>query len=128
MPISSLETKIATSLTPNSPAEEVKVIADIVSKLESAKKPIIVVDGGGARGSWAGPVQPLITALKVPFFTTILGKGIVDENDPLYGGVYGGIGSLPEVIKLVEASDCILRLGNLPSDFNTLVFNFQYGG
>ena len=87
--------------------------------LESAKNPVVVVDGGGGRGTWEEYVPALIDALKVPVVTTILGKGIVDETHPLYGGPYVGYGTPEATLKLVEQSECILWLGNLPSDFNT---------
>jgi len=123
IPVSYLEKKIATTLPANNPDIEKKVVKEIVRNLESAKSPIIMVDGGAARGSWEKFVGSLVDALKVPFFTTVLGKGTVDEQIPLYGGSYGGAGSLPSVIKAVEDSDCILWLGNLPSDFNTGMFS-----
>lgn len=119
IPVSYLEKKIVTTLPENNPDIERKVVQDIIQNLESAKSPIIMVDGGAGRGSWEELVGSLVDVLKVPFFTTILGKGTVDEQNPLYGGSYGGAGSLPSVIKIVEDSDCILWLGNLPSDFNT---------
>ena len=48
------------------------------------------------------------------------GKGAIDETDPHYGGVYIGEISLPDVKKAVEESDCILSIGALLSDFNTV--------
>ncbi|POR35139.1 Pyruvate decarboxylase [Tolypocladium paradoxum] len=123
IPVSYLEKKIATTLPENNPDMEKKVVKEIIRNLESAKSPIIIVDGGAARGSWEKFVGSLVDALKVPFFTTILGKGAVDEQNPLYGGSYVGVGSLPSAIRAVEDSDCILWLGNLPSDFNTGMFS-----
>jgi pyruvate decarboxylase len=61
----------------------------------------------------------LVNALKIPFFTTVLGKGVVDETNELFGGSYLGQGSRPKIIKVVESSDCVLWLGNYPGDFNT---------
>jgi pyruvate decarboxylase len=87
--------------------------------LEAAKSPAIIADGGAARGDWAPHVGDLIAALEAPYFTTILGKGIVDETSQLYGGCYAGKGSIPQTAAAVEAADCLLWLGNLPSDFNT---------
>lgn len=119
IPVSYLDKRITTTLPENNPDMEKKVVKEIIKNLESAKKAIIIVDGGAARGSWEKFVGSLVDALKVPFFTTLLGKGSVDEQNPLYGGFYGGAGSLASVSRAVEDSDCILWLGNLPSDFNT---------
>ncbi|RMZ88603.1 hypothetical protein DV736_g4161, partial [Chaetothyriales sp. CBS 134916] len=118
VPASILETtKLTTALAPG-PQDEVVVNA-IVSRLGRAKNPIIIVDGGAARHDWAPDIGSLIAALEVPYFTTILGKGIVDEVHPLYGGCYAGASSIPQTSAAVENADCVLWLGNLPSDFST---------
>ena len=59
-------------------------------------------------------VADLIDTTKLPVFVTPMGKGSVDETNPQYGGVYVGSGSHPDVIKMVETSDCILWVGNYP--------------
>jgi pyruvate decarboxylase len=117
--MSHLERSLIRSLPENNPDAEKKAISEVMKMLELAKSPIVIVDGGAARGSWEGYVKGLVEALQVPFFTSILGKGIVNETHPFYGGGYSGYGSLPSVVKAVENSDCILWLGNMPSDFNT---------
>lgn len=43
-----------------------------------------------------------------------MGKGSFNEQHPQFCGVYGGAGSLPDVISAVEESDCILWIGNFP--------------
>ncbi|KAK1564169.1 thiamine diphosphate-binding protein [Colletotrichum navitas] len=50
-------------------------------------------------------------------------NSIIDETNPLYYGQYAGIGSALNTIQLVESADCVLWLGNLPSDFNTGMFS-----
>lgn len=123
-----LNAKLPKTLAPSAPESEATAVAEIVSKLESAKAPVLIVDGGAARGDWAQDVDPLIRALKIPFFTTGLGKGIADETSPYYHGVYGGEGSYPTtVIDTIGEADCILWLGNFPSDFNTGIFTESLG-
>lgn len=107
---------------PAPPAEETegKAVGKILEGLKKARAPIIMVDGGAARGAWARWVNPLVEALKIPVFNTLLGKGIVDEYGKFYGGCFAGAGSSPEnVIGAIERADYILWLGNFPSDFNT---------
>jgi pyruvate decarboxylase len=121
IPASLLEKKLNVNpFTFHATAEETAVTA-IIEKLKAAKKPIVMVDGGAARTSWAPLADPLLEALGLPFFTTVLGKGIANEENPLFGGVYAGHGSMAHAIKAVKDSDCILWLGNYPSDFNTYV-------
>ncbi|KAK0625444.1 thiamine diphosphate-binding protein [Bombardia bombarda] len=118
-----LDTQIVRSLPPSAADSETKAVAEVIRVLESAKSPILVIDGGAARPSWAEHINPLIETLKIPSFSTVMGKGAADESSPYYHGVYSGAGSCPSgVIKAVDESDCILWLGNLPSDFNTGMF------
>ncbi|KAK3376853.1 thiamine diphosphate-binding protein [Lasiosphaeria ovina] len=118
-----LDTPLVRAL-PRTPAEsEAKVVAEIVKLLESAKAPVLVVDGGAARQSWAEHVNPLVDALKIPVFVTVMGKGIVNEESPYYKGYYGGAGSNPPTVRAaVEQADAVLWLGNYPSDLNTGFF------
>lgn len=119
IPKSYLDTKLITSLPPSNPDVEAKLIHTILSHLSTAKQPILLVDGGAARSSWERYVPGLMDALKLPTFTTLLGKGAVDESSQYHVGSYVGIASQPEVTKVVEDADLVVVLGNLPSDFNT---------
>lgn len=122
MPAAGLNTPLTRALQePNNAESEAAAVADIVAKVEAAKRPIIVFDGGAGRRDWADIADPFVEAARLPFYVTTLGKGVVTETSPLYGGAYCGAGSPASVIEAVEAADCILWLGNLPSDFNTYV-------
>lgn len=119
IPVSYLDTKLVTTLPPGNADIEKKLIAEILQELSIAKSPIVLVDGGATRSSWEGFVPDLIEALKVPVFTTTLGKGAVDETSPYYVGGYDGGATFPELKEIVESADFVLWLGSLPSDFNT---------
>jgi pyruvate decarboxylase len=118
VPASSLNSApIKTTLSAGT--EDDHALAAIIAALESSKNPIVIVDGGAGRGSWAPYANDLIKALRSLHFNTIMGKGVVEEDEPLFAGCYAGVGSLPQTSKAVENSDCILWLGHMPSDFNT---------
>jgi pyruvate decarboxylase len=53
-----------------------------------------------------------------------MGKGAVDETLPNYGGVYAGSGSNAGVRERVEASDLVVTIGSIKSDFNTAGFTY----
>lgn len=121
IPSSYLENKLITALPPGNVDVEQKAISAICKALADSQRPILLVDGGAARSSWEKFVPELVDTLRIPVLTTTLGKGIVDESSPYYMGGYDGVGSLPGVTEIVEAADCVLWLGGLPSDFNTQV-------
>lgn len=54
-----------------------------------------------------------------------MGKGAIDESLPNYGGVYAGSGSNEGVRERVEASDLVLSIGAIKSDFNTAGFTYR---
>jgi pyruvate decarboxylase len=115
-----LNTKIIRTLPKSASETETRAVVDIIRTLESAKAPIVVIDGGAGRGTWAEHVNPLVETLKIPFFVSSIGKGAANEQSAYYHGAYNGAGSCPNsVVKAVAEADCILWLGSLPSDFNT---------
>jgi pyruvate decarboxylase len=91
----------------------------IMEMLGSSKAPVLIVDGGGARHTWKAHVNPLIDALKIPFFVTSYGKGLATEESPHYSGPYAGPVSHANVIKALDKSDIILWLGCAQTDINT---------
>ncbi|KAL6815236.1 pyruvate decarboxylase [Trichoderma sp. SZMC 28013] len=121
VPASSLDATMI-KMTLSSGTEDDRALAAIMAALEVSKNPIVIVDGGAGRSSWASHAIDLVKSLKCLHFNTVMGKGIVGEDDPLFAGCYAGVGSLPATSKAVEQSDCILWLGHMPSDFNTGMF------
>lgn len=123
---SPLSTPIDLSLPENpaeAEAEAVDTITEIVSK---AKQPIILVDACANRHDAKSELNLLTKATNYPVFVTPMGKGMFDERDPQFGGVYVGSLSDPEVAEIVESSDCVLSVGALLSDFNTGSFSYHY--
>jgi TPP-dependent 2-oxoacid decarboxylase len=68
-------------------------------------------------------VRKLVESCGIRFFTTPMGKALLDEHHPLYGGCYAGANSLEAVRKEVESSDFALYVGALKSDFNSGSFS-----
>jgi acetolactate synthase-1/2/3 large subunit len=82
-----------------------------IGVLESAQRPVMIV-GGGARLSNAGEqVSALAEALALPVATTLSGKGVLPEDDPLSLGVLGSLGGSAVAQKFVQEADVILAIG-----------------
>jgi len=62
------------------PVAEAKAIAAAVSKLEAARSPVLVIGAGANRKMTARVLRQLIEKTGIPFITTQLGKGVVDER------------------------------------------------
>src|SRR5277367_1203201 len=115
-----LQTEINLSLPKNDPETEGEVLSIILDLLYKAKNPIIIADACCVRHGVVQETHELLHKLQIPGFVTPMGKGAIDETNPHYGGVYIGANSHPAVRKGVEESDCVLSIGALLSDFNTV--------
>jgi pyruvate decarboxylase len=70
-------------------------------------------------------VEDLVIKSKIPTFVAPMGKGYVNETVPNFMGVYAGDGSSPDIRAFVEASDLVLSIGSVKSDFNTTGFTYR---
>lgn len=96
------------------------VVEEIVKLFQESKDPIVVVDACAIRYGVEEQAQALIEKGNITFFDTPMGKGAIDESHSHYGGTYVGALSNPiEVKELAEASDLVINVGALSSDFNT---------
>lgn len=85
-------------------------IAQAVQALQQAVRPVLIV-GGGAHISGAGSqVADLAQRLKIPVVTSLSGKGIMADDDPLCFGVTGSMGS-PAANEIVRRADLIFFIG-----------------
>jgi len=120
-----LSTPIDLALPENDVGKEDYVVDVVLKYLHAAKNPIILVDACAIRHNVLDEVHALAEKTNLPVFVTPMGKGAIDETNPNYGGVYVGDGSQPDVKHRVEASDLILTIGPIKSDFNTAGFSYH---
>ena len=140
-----LRTPIDISEPKNDPERENYVVDVILRTLYAAKDPIVLIDACTIRHRVTDRVRQFVEKTNIPFFTTPMGKGALDETHPLFGGIYAGSGSDKAVREKVENSDLILSVGSLKvrttplrvsvehlqltflrqSDFNTSGFSYR---
>jgi acetolactate synthase I/II/III large subunit len=66
-------------------AEE-KAIREAIRMIEEAKHPVLLIGAGANRKTTSKMLQKLIDNTGIPFFTTQMGKGVVDERHELFLG------------------------------------------
>ena len=93
------------------PLAEYKSIAAAVSKLREAKSPILVIGAGANRKMTAKVLRQLIDKTGIPFVTTQMGKGVVDERHPRFLG-NAALSSGDFVHRAVESADLIINVGH----------------
>ncbi len=87
-----------------------KMIDEVVSLINGANKPLILVGGGVHNANASEEVSKFITKTKIPFVSSLLGKNSCDEHDELYIGSIGSYGNRCANMAIANA-DLLLVLG-----------------
>lgn len=93
------------------PSADAKAVRAAVDALEKAKAPVLVIGAGANRTMTSRMLQQFIEKTGIPFLTTQLGKGVIDERHPKFLGC-AALSSGDFVHRAVEASDCIINIGH----------------
>lgn len=88
------------------------------NSLENSKNPVILAGVQLSRFNLGSKLAKFSEKNNIPICSTLLGKSVVEENHPLFRGVYIGSTSNAKVRFLVENSDCLLVFGVLLTDVN----------
>jgi len=99
----------------NRPEPEAALVEKAAETLMNARRPVIVA-GGGARTSSAGPeIKKLAEILSIPVATSLNAKGIILENHPLNIGIVGAY-SRWCTNQIVSEADLVLYVGSSTGD------------
>lgn len=93
------------------PVADNHAIIDAVHTIENAKSPLILIGAGANRQKTHDAVAYLIDKTGIPFFTTQMGKGVVDERSPLCLGT-AALSSGDCVHAAIDSSDLIINIGH----------------
>jgi indolepyruvate decarboxylase len=95
-------------------------VAAAAKKLLGSKNPVIWAGEELQRFGLQAAFEAFVAQTRIPFTTSLEGKSIVSEDNPLFAGVYDGRSSNDATAALVAGSDCLLTLGVWPTDINLL--------
>lgn len=94
-------------------------IEETVALIRAAKKPVILAGVELHRHQLIGAVITMAERMNIPIAADLLSKSAVEENHPLYIGVYGGAMSSDERVRhYVESADLVLMLGTFITDMS----------
>ena len=65
------------------PAAVDEVIAEAVAMIEKAKRPLLLIGAGANRTRIGNTLTDLVNKTGMAFFSTQMGKGVIDENHPM---------------------------------------------
>ena len=92
----------------------------MVRALLRSEKPLALVGGGVHTGNAERETVDFLRTFRIPAVRTLMGKGVLNEDDPLYVGMAGTHGSV-EGNKAVREADLIIALGTRFADRTTLL-------
>src|SRR5688572_15641439 len=93
------------------PLADEKAVRAAVKKIEQARAPVLVIGAGANRKMTSRTLLQFIEKTGIPFITTQLGKGVIDEQHPLFLGC-AALSSGDFVHKAIEAADLIINVGH----------------
>jgi Thiamine pyrophosphate-requiring enzymes [acetolactate synthase, pyruvate dehydrogenase (cytochrome), glyoxylate carboligase, phosphonopyruvate decarboxylase] len=93
------------------PAADIKSIMQAVQALEQAKRPVLVIGAGANRKVTSKMLGEFVEKTGIPFLTTQLGKGVIDERHPRFLGC-AALSAGDFVHRAIEDSDCIVNIGH----------------
>lgn len=108
--------KLEPQIIKSEAAELENAVSQAWTQISQSKKPLIFAGVELLRHNLTKQLEEFIKASGMLYTTTSLGKTVLDEKGDKFIGTYSDQASIPEVIKIVEASDCILSLGTIITD------------
>ena len=93
------------------PSADPKSVRQAVNALENAKSPVLVIGAGANRTMTGRMLLQFVEKTGIPFLTTQLGKGVIDERHPKFLGC-AALSAGDFVHRAIEDSDCIVNIGH----------------
>ncbi|MGB3378379.1 MAG: acetolactate synthase large subunit [Allopontixanthobacter sediminis] len=93
------------------PSAEVKAVRQAVKAIEDAKAPVLVIGAGANRKMTGRMLNQFIDKTGIPFVTTQMGKGVIDERHPLFLGC-AALSAGDFCHRAIEDADCIINVGH----------------
>ena len=93
------------------PIPDDKSIALLIEKLEKAKTPLILVGAGANRKRVSKYLTAFIEQHNIPFFTSQMGKWVVDERNPHYIGT-AALTNNDIIHEAIKLADLIITIGH----------------
>ncbi len=101
---------IRASRADNPQASETSLAA-AVRMIESARRPLLLLGAGANRRQTCAALREFVDRTGIPFFTTQMGKGVIDERHPLYLGT-AALSGEDYLHRAIEAADLIINVGH----------------
>ncbi len=93
------------------PVTEIKAVRHALDLLNKAQRPLLIIGAGANRKLTAKMLRAFVDRQRIPFITTQMGKGVIDEHHDLFlGNAAVSADDFPH--RAIEMSDLILNVGH----------------
>jgi len=103
--------KIITPSMARRPIAEYKAIDAAISMIEEAQSPLLLIGAGANRKLTAKMLREFVDKTCIPFVTTQMGKGVLNESDPRFAG-NTALSDGDFVHRAIERADLIINVGH----------------
>lgn len=93
------------------PIAEYKAIANAIDMIEQATSPLLLIGAGANRKLTAKMLREFVDKTSIPFVTTQMGKGVLNESDPRFAG-NTALSDNDFVHRAIERADLIINVGH----------------
>jgi len=93
------------------PVAEGKAIKQAVEMIEKAKNPLLLIGAGSNRKMPARMLRAFVDKTQMPFISTQMGKGVLDERDPLFLG-NAALSTNDFLHRAIAKADLIINVGH----------------
>jgi len=93
------------------PVAEEKSIRQAVELITNSQHPILLIGAGANRKVTCGMLKGFLERTSIPFFTTQMGKGVVDERSPLFLG-NAALSDHDFLHRAIQRADLIINVGH----------------
>ena len=134
VPLDMLDSEVESSLIDvgsvgvERPVVDEGIVKEVAGLLADAEFPVLLL-GRGVLLSGAGDLAIRVAeVLNAPVATTIMAKGLVPPNHPLYAGVAAGRAGNMVAYEVVRRADVVLAVGNRFSEIGTGRYSLEIRG
>ncbi|BFT31755.1 acetolactate synthase large subunit [Alteromonas sp. D210916BOD_24] len=97
--------------TSRRPIAEYKAITAAIDMIEQAQSPLLLIGAGANRKLTAKMLREFVDKTCIPFVTTQMGKGVLNESDPRFAG-NTALSDGDFVHRAIERADLIINVGH----------------
>ncbi len=93
------------------PVSDRRVIQKASKMIEKAKRPLLLIAAGANRTRISESLEAFVNVTQIPFFTTQMGKGVIDETHPYYLGT-AALSKDDYLHCAIDKADLIINVGH----------------